>query len=68
MMTLDCPIEASGLAFSPDSQVLAATHGKRIKLFPLDLSIMDRDPFELLDDAQREAGMRLDGFNLQLVE
>ncbi len=42
------------------------TLGSRVQVFPLDLSLRDADPQELLDEAEAEAeaSMTLDGFSL----
>ncbi|MBN2493332.1 MAG: protein kinase [Deltaproteobacteria bacterium] len=52
------------VAFSPDSRKLAVTDFKELVLYPLDFSVGESDPTALLEEAERAAGMRLDGFEL----
>ncbi len=67
LLTLNASLEAVAIAFSPDGERLAAGDGNLVRLYPLDFAVLNADPNRLLQDASRAAGMRLDGFDLQVT-
>jgi WD40 repeat protein/serine/threonine protein kinase len=64
LLVLRLSAEGMSAQPSPDGRTLAVVDGVQIKLFPLDLSSLDADPRRQLETAEREAGLRLDGFRL----
>ena len=59
--------EAYSAAALADGKTLAVIDGEgidKIKLYPIDLSVLDEQPSVLLERAEAEAGMKLDGFSL----
>jgi WD40 repeat protein len=56
--------EAMYATASPDGKQLAVIDDLQVKLYPLDLSLYERAPEELLEQAQSEARMKLEGFSL----
>jgi WD40 repeat protein len=56
--------EAYSAVVSPDGKLLALTDQTDIFVYPLDLSVLEAEPRELLEQTQREAGLRLKGFAL----
>jgi WD40 repeat protein len=57
--------QANDAAVDPAGTTLAVVDGAGAKLYPLDLSILEADPKRLLEQAESEAGMKLDGFKLR---
>ena len=64
ILILRTPGECVGVAFAPDGRSLALDWGDGVKLLPLDLAARDADPARLLEAAEQEAGVRLDGFSI----
>jgi WD40 repeat protein/serine/threonine protein kinase len=57
-----------GLDFSPDGRTLAVADGNQIKLFPIDLSLLEENPQVLLAKIELAAGLTLSGFVLENME
>jgi len=57
--------EVTGLAFAPAGEFLAVADETRIHLYPVTLDLWNRDPAELLKEAETEAGRTLTGFELR---
>lgn len=53
---------------APDGRSFAVIDGTEIVIYPLDLSLLDADPQELLSEVEEEAGMKLEGFSLKPLE
>jgi WD40 repeat protein len=51
--------------FSPDGRFVAVPEAGQVRLWPLDLSVMEADPRALLAEAEQRAGAKLDGFELK---
>jgi WD40 repeat protein len=68
MLLIDCESEVSAIGFSPNGQMLALGDGNAVKLYPLDFSLFDKDPRMLLEQMEKEAGLMLNGFNLNALE
>ena len=49
---------------APDGKTFAVIDGTEIVVYPLDLSLLDADPEQLLAEAGKTAGMKLEGFSL----
>ncbi|MFA6033036.1 MAG: WD40 repeat domain-containing protein, partial [Myxococcota bacterium] len=64
LLVLKTSSEAYDVEVSPDGKRFAVTDGNHVRIYPLDLSILKAEAKALLDQAQREAGMKLDGFAL----
>jgi WD40 repeat protein/serine/threonine protein kinase len=64
LLSIRCPYDALGLAVAPDGTVAVASR-REIWLHTLDLSFLGRDPARELSDAERDAGLVLDGFRLR---
>jgi len=50
---------------SPDGKTFAINSDNNILIFPIDLDHWKKDPHELLKEAEKAAGMKLDGFELR---
>jgi len=68
LLVLACRDQVSGIAFSPDGTRLAVGDVTNIHLYPLDFSALEADPKELLEQAQRATGLRLEGSELKPLE
>ncbi|MDY0003366.1 MAG: protein kinase [Polyangia bacterium] len=64
LLILKVQNEAMCAVPSPDGRRLAITDGLSIKLYPLDLAVRRTGPGQLLEEAEQEAGLGLDGFRL----
>ena len=67
LLALDVSLEAVAIAFSPDGERLAAGDGNLVRLFPLNFAVLNADPAGLLNEASQAAGVRLEGFDLQVA-
>jgi len=52
--------------FSADGRWLVVGDASAARLYPVDMSVRETSPSELLRGAEREAGLRLEGFTLML--
>jgi len=52
-------------SFHPDGKSFAVANDNDVMIFPIDLDHWKRDPRDLLREAERSAGMKLDGFTLR---
>ena len=66
LQTLQLSALGLGIAYCPGSKQLAVNDGRDILLYPVDRTHWKRDPHQLLETAQREAGLLLHKGN-QLV-
>ncbi len=68
LLNIGTALEVVAVDFSPDGTRLAVGDSQYVKLYPLDFSIMDTDPRRLLQQAERRAGVELDGFDLNVLD
>jgi eukaryotic-like serine/threonine-protein kinase len=68
LLRIDASSEVVAIGFSPDGKRLAMGDGNDVKIYPVDFSVLDMDPEKLLSEAEKSAGMKLDGFKLSLIE
>lgn len=64
LLILKVQNEAMSAVPSPDGRTLAVIDGLSIRLYPLDLAVRRTAPERLLKEAEREAGLHLEGFRL----
>ena len=64
VLVIKTPSACMATPFSPDGKRVALDWGQAVRLFPIDLSIRDADPSQLLATAERDAGLKLDGVSL----
>ena len=55
--------EVTGLVFSPSGDFYGVADETTIRLYPVELDLWNRDPAELLNEAQAESGRMLSGFD-----
>ncbi len=67
LMVINCRSQAVALEFTPDGKSLAVGDDNEIKIYPLDFSALESEPQGLLETAQRQAGYRLEGFELKAI-
>lgn len=60
--------EMTGLAFNPAGDRFAVADETSVSIFPLGTDLWKRDPEILLEEVQREAGRRIDGFRLVALQ
>jgi eukaryotic-like serine/threonine-protein kinase len=56
------------IAFTPDGRSIAVTDQNSVVLYPLDLEVIKTDPQELFKEAQRQGGLKLNGFAIESVD
>ena len=57
--------EVTGVAFAPTGRRFAVAEGSEVHISPVLFDSWVKDPSRMLDKAQQDAGMRLDGFALK---
>lgn len=67
-LTLRASIPVLAVRFTPDGRSLLFGDDDVIRRYALDFSARDEDPEELLDRAEADVGMKLDGFALVSVD
>lgn len=65
VLVLEASQSVMAIDFSDDGRVLAMGDGHLVRLVALDLSRLQGGPAELLAQAERAAGLRLEGFDLR---
>ena len=68
LLTIEAELEVVALGFSPDGKQLAIGDGQAIRLYPLDFTLLEQDPQGLLERAERQAGVHMDGFSLEVLD
>ena len=64
VMVLRSHNSISSATFTPDGKAIAVESERSVLLYPIVFNARDGDPQDLLETAEREAGMRLEGFSL----
>lgn len=64
LMQFDLQYTAYSVAFERDGKFFVVSDGAVIKRYPVIYEMWDQDPLKLLDETQKEAGKRLEGFKL----
>lgn len=54
--------------FSPDGERVVIGDGDTARVYPLDINLLEADPARLLERAERDLGVELDGFKLRRPE
>ncbi len=67
MLFINVASEAVGLDFSPDSMQLALADSLLVKLYSMDFTTLRADPAALLKQSEKNAGLKLDGFDLEVT-
>ncbi len=63
-MQFNLQYTAYSVAFEHDGNFFAVSDGAVIKRYPVIYKMWDQDPAKLLEDTQKEAGKKLEGFKL----
>jgi WD40 repeat protein len=64
LQVMDLRDETRTAALLPDGRSLVAGYGELLVLAPVSLELWKKDPAAMLEEAQRDASMKLDGFTL----
>ncbi len=68
LLVLHSARESISAEFSPDGKTLLYGDGNDVRMVPVDFSLVDKDPRELLEAAQKRSGLKLDGVVIEVVE
>ncbi|MBW2276012.1 MAG: serine/threonine protein kinase [Deltaproteobacteria bacterium] len=68
VLIIKTPTGGNDVEVHPDGEHIAVLEMGPIRLYPIDLSLYDADPEQLLTEAEKAAGMKLDGFSLVPLE
>ncbi len=68
LLKIDASSEVVAIGFSPDGKLLVMGDGNDVKIYPVDFSALDMDPEKLISEAEKSAGMKLDGFKLSPIQ
>jgi WD40 repeat protein len=66
-LVLTTDSQAIAAVFSPDGKTLAVGDAHVVRLYPVDLTSLERDPAVVLGEAEAALGARLDGFELRTI-
>ncbi|MBU1241511.1 protein kinase, partial [Myxococcota bacterium] len=68
LLVLHATRESISAEFSPDGKTLLYGDGNYVRMVPLDFSVADKNPRELLEAIQRRSGLKLEGFLIEVQE
>lgn len=68
LLSIATSLEVVAAGFSPDGERLAIGDGALARLYPRDFSLLNADPQQLLQRAEKNAGVRLEGFDLRVLD